>query len=572
MIIRELLTRWGIEVDDTALNLFEEKLSGTVITAAAVGAAAVTAGAGLLKLAVDAATAGTGAAATAKNIGLTAESLQELRYAAKLFGVEAQDLDDSLKDLQDKASAAAQGDEGLQKTLKDLGINAKEFVKLTADKKLEQLADGLKKIDNPARAAQIRMELMSDAGFKMGGLLDAGSAGITKMRAEARDLGLVLREDAIKASQDFSGEMVRLRAFGEGLALQLGARLLPTIGAIVKEVRGWLMANRAVITSGLNKFVDAGAASFRLLWWVIQGVASAAGWLVDSLGGLNRTLFYTKFLIATFVTYRAGVALWGLAQAVAAAALAYKTLGASAAIAQVKAMLLPIAIAAAVVVLGLLIDDFDAFFSGQKSGIGELISKYYPELGGVLWAFHDAWVEAGLVAEEFFDWAIAAWPEFKDAAWEAVWGIIDGWNNLEAEIPAALERAKVRGLEIVQEFVAEIARRLAGVVGRVELVATQLGLDSPELRAARMGLEAVGTIQSGGQMAAASAAPLQRQTAALSAARGSTTTIGGNTFQLQQQPGEDAAAFSRRVVDEVDRRRASQLRQAAASVDAGITY
>lgn len=568
-VIRELLTRWGFQVDDQKLDSFEQKLGSTVKTAAAVTAAVGVAAAGLFAMAQSAATAGDDAAKSARNIGITAEALQELRHAAGLSGLQADQLSDSLKDLQKNSSAAANGDEGLIKYFRELGISAKDFNKLSADKKLEALADGLQKVKDPARNAELRMKLLGETGFKMASLLGGGSAGIKAMREEARALGLVMGEDTTVAAEAMNDSLDRVRAVSRGLQLQIGARLIPLITQVATAVKEWMLENRALVADGLERAVDGATWALGLLWKGLVTVGKGTAWLVDKLGGLNRVLFFAKFLLATLVTYQIGAALWGLIGTVQALAAAYSTMGAAAALAQVKALLLPIAIAAIVVILGLLIDDFDAFFNGQNSGIGELAKKY-PELGAVVWALHDAWVEAGLVAEEFFDDFLEAWPEFKTMAWDAIFSIIDGFNDLEAQIPAAFERAKARALEIVGELVREIAMKLAGVVGRVEIVADKLGLNSPELRAARLGLEAVGTL---GAAPGIDAAPrVARDVARAQLGGGGSTTIGGNTFQITQLPGEDGVEFARRVQDQVDSRRASQLRQARASTDSGIAY
>lgn len=570
MIIRELLTRWGITVDDAKLDAFEKKLGGAVVTAAAVAAGAVAAGAGLLKLAQDAAVAGDDAAKTARNIGITAESLQELRHAAALSGLQADQLTDSLKDLQKNSSAAAKGDKGLAAALAELGLNAREFNKLTADKKLEALADGLQRIKDPARAAELRMKILGEVGFKMQSLLAGGSAGIRAMREEARALGIVIAEDTTQAAEGMNDALDRVRAVGRGLTLQLGARLIPVITEAAVAVKGWLLENRALVASGLEQSVDAATAAFKGAWSAIRFMGAGVAWLVDKLGGLNRVLFYAKFLIATFVTYKAGAALYALIGVIQAARTAYLTMGAAAAWAQVKAFALPLALAALVVIVGLLIDDFSAFFSGQKSGIGELVEKY-PELGGFIWALHDAWIEAGKVAEEFFDEWIAAWPEFKALVWDAIFSVIDGFNNLEAEIPASFERAKMEALAIVDQLVRDIALRLAGIVARVEVVADTLGLDAPALRAARMGFETVGAIGSAPRLGDA-AAPRVAGAAAQLQRSGGGITIEGSSFQITQLPGEDGAAFAQRVAAEVERKRASQLRQARAATEGGIAY
>lgn len=570
MIIRELLTRWGITVDDAKLDAFEKKLGGAVVTAAAVAAGAVAAGAGLLKLAQDAAVAGDDAAKTARNIGITAESLQELRHAAALSGLQADQLTDSLKDLQKNSSAAAKGDKGLAAALAELGLNAREFNKLTADKKLEALADGLQRIKDPARAAELRMKILGEVGFKMQSLLAGGSAGIRAMREEARALGIVIAEDTTQAAEGMNDALDRVRAVGRGLALQLGAQLIPVITEAAVAVKGWLLENRALVASGLEQTVDAATAAFKGAWSAIRFMGAGVAWLVDKLGGLNRVLFYTKFLIATFVTYKAGAALYALIGVIQAARAAYLTMGAAAAWAQVKAFALPIALAALVVIVGLLIDDFAAFFSGQKSGIGELVEKY-PELGGALWMLHDAWIEAGKVAEEFFDEWIAAWPEFKALVWDAIFSIIDGFNDLEAEIPASFERAKMEALAIVDQLVRDIALRLAGIVARVEVVADTLGLDAPALRAARMGFETVGAIGSAPRLGDA-AAPRVAGAAAQLQRSGGGITIEGSTFQVTQLPGEDGVVFAQRVADEVERKRASQLRQARAATEGGMAW
>lgn len=569
MIIRELLTRWGITVDDAKLDAFEKKLGGAVVTAAAVAATAVAAGAGLLKLAQDAAVAGDDAAKTARNIGITAEALQELRHAAALSGLQADQLTDSFKDLQKNSSAAAKGDAGLAAALAELGLNAREFNKLTADKKLEALADGLQKIKDPARAAELRMKILGEVGFKMQSLLAGGSAGIRAMREEARQLGIVIAEDTTQAAEGMNDALDRVRAVGRGLALQLGARLIPVITEAAVAVKGWLLENRALVASGLEQAVDAATAAFKGAWSAIRFLGGGVAWLVDALGGLNRVLFYTKFLIATFVTYKAGMALYALHGVIQAARAAYLSMGAAAAWAQIKAFALPVALAALVVIVGLLIDDFQAFFNGQNSGIGELV-KQYPELGGALWTLHDAWVEAGKVAEEFFDEWIAAWPEFKALVWDAIFSIIDGFNDLEAEIPAAFERAKMEALAIVDQLVRDIALRLAGIVARVEVVADTLGLDAPALRAARLGFEGVGAIGTAPRLGDAAAPRVAGAAAQLQ--RSGSVTIEGSSFQITQLPGEDGAAFAQRVAAEVERKRASQLRQARAATEGGIAY
>lgn len=570
-IIREALTRWGFQVDDKKVDDFEKKLTSTIKTAALVTGAVAVVGAGMLKLAQDAATAGDNAAKTARNIGITAESLQELRHAAALSGIETDQLTDGLKDLQKNSAAAALGDEGLAKAFKALGINAKEFNKLSADKKLEGIADGLQRIKDPARAAQLRMQLLGETGFKMQSLLAGGSDGIKAMRAEARQLGIVLAEDTTVKAEAMNDALDRVRLIGRGVALQLGARLIPMITAAAGVMKDWLLENRAFVMGGLEAAIDGAAQGFSALFTIVRAVGGGVSWMVKQLGGMNKALFFAKFLLATFVTYQAGAALWGLIQTVQAAIVAYRTLGATALIAQLKAIALPVAIAALVVILGLLVDDFAAFFSGQKSGIGELV-KLWPALGEALWFLHDVWGEAGKVAEEFFDWAIAAWPRFSDAAWEAIMSVIDSWNDLEVQIPAAFERAKQGALEVLDDLVREAARRVAGVIARVEIVADKLGLDSGELRAVRTGLEAVGTPLYGARAARGAEPRAMRATAAARAAGGAGGTREGDTYNVTQLPGEDGEAFARRVGEITRRNRASEMRQTAASVDAGIAW
>jgi hypothetical protein len=209
----------GLKTLDKKLNRFEKK--ATRATAAATrgfakmraglakigplvaGLAAALGPAFLLRGVKNAAAFGDNIAKTADRIGIGTESLQELGFAATQSGVDLSVLQSSLGAFSKRLGEARAGTGALITQLKksnpELLENLQSATSLGGG--LDLLADSISGMDSELDQAALASAAFSRAGLAMVNLLRKGSDGMRQMRAQARDLGLVLDDHLIRKSE-----------------------------------------------------------------------------------------------------------------------------------------------------------------------------------------------------------------------------------------------------------------------------------------------------------------------------------------------------------------------------------
>jgi hypothetical protein len=150
-------------------------------------------------------------AKTAKVVGVSAEALQELRFAAEQTGVEARGLDDSMRRLGRRvgefvnsgAGPAQKAIEALGLEVRDAGGNVRSTEEIFFD-----LVDALQGVQSDAQRAAFAAQLFGDDfGPKLVPLLNQGRDGIEQYRQQARELGLVIRGDLLENAEELADKM-----------------------------------------------------------------------------------------------------------------------------------------------------------------------------------------------------------------------------------------------------------------------------------------------------------------------------------------------------------------------------
>ncbi len=139
---------------------------------------------------------------TADKMGLTTDALQELRTVAESAGIAQSSLDSSMERFNKRLGEATFGTGAAAKALKEMGLNADELASMPLDQALGVVADRLTKMAEPTERAARAAALFGREGVAMVNLLREGSAGMEKMRQEARDLGIVVDESLIRGAED----------------------------------------------------------------------------------------------------------------------------------------------------------------------------------------------------------------------------------------------------------------------------------------------------------------------------------------------------------------------------------
>jgi hypothetical protein len=352
--LRELLASFGIEVDTSKLEAANHKVNEFTERLEKVGKAV--AGAFLIKEAYEfiegVAHAIHQVEATSAALGITTQATQEFGYAASAAGMETGELLNMMGRLQVTAASPAGA-----KAFNAIGVSAKDasgHIK-SADVLLEDVAEGIKRIDDPAKRAAAAVGLFGRQGRVLLPFLIKGKAGIEAMRKEFAELGGGFDEEAIEKSAEFEHAMAKIRVVVNGLE-----------GAMVKGL-------------------------FPVLGWIADKAAAIGGWFVKMTKNTNAVRNALILL---------GAALLPLAVQMAIA-------------------FAPILLAAAAVAaLYLVFDDLVTMFEGGQSVIGETLDKVFGKGTSVevVKQFKTAWEQVRDVFSEIAEIIKPIWGFIKDVA------------------------------------------------------------------------------------------------------------------------------------------------------------
>ena len=266
------------------------------------------AGGGAFALGTEAATAAAEASKFASMVGLSTGNWQEYAGAATMAGMEADELASLMLTLQERAVNAARGEKGDIEMLQLMGIsakNAKGELK-NADTLLLELADRVKKMREAGemgKAAGIMNQLGGEEGARLLDLLKNGREGLLAMRKEARELGLVLSDEALESALEYGSAINRVKATFRGLGLTLGTAFLPSLTKLLDKFQAWLQVQRDIMSAGFERWID--GLDLDAVWRSVENFFASLGRLgrmlqraADLCGGWSNVLTALVVLIS----------------------------------------------------------------------------------------------------------------------------------------------------------------------------------------------------------------------------------------------------------------------------------
>ena len=377
-VVRELITKWGFNVDQRPLDRMEKSVGRLKKGIAAVAALSGAAALGLYKIAQSTAKAGDEAIKTARRAGMTAEAFQEMAHAANIGGVSqgqfaavAGILARRMKDARDGIAESKDAFDELGISVTDAGGRLKP-----TDVILGEMAERFKDMpDGPLKTA-IAMETMGRSGAQMINMLNTGADEMERLRREAWELGIVLDEDTLKQSELFVDEMTRAKMAIRGIKMIAGTYLIPIITKVATAFWKWVVANRAMLKPKIDRWLAIIVDFLGNVWSILTAVWKTTRTVVGWFGGLESVIRRVAYALAFLALVQAVTALISMKAVIISLIASYKALGSAALLANLKIMLVPIAIAAAIAALVLLIEDVVRFAQGGKSLTGELVEWF----------------------------------------------------------------------------------------------------------------------------------------------------------------------------------------------------
>ena len=231
-------------------------LKATAAAMAAIGTAAVAAGAALWKNGTNAGKFADDLLTLSAQTGLTVQELQELQYASRFVDVEV----DSLAKGMSRTVAA----------MRESADAGRDYIEATGGVKIAmkgtngetkstravfyETIDALGALTDETMREVAAQDLFGKSYQDLMPLIKAGSGALNKYAEEARAAGLILSDEMVAKLGEFDDVMQRTQAQTEGIGRQLAVTFLPALQGVGQGISGFL----SVVTNALKDGIQPG--------------------------------------------------------------------------------------------------------------------------------------------------------------------------------------------------------------------------------------------------------------------------------------------------------------------------
>lgn len=394
--VTELLGYIGLDVDEQSFDRAQFNITGMI-----KGLGGIIAAAGAVDATIKGLTLGlvNSFAETAveidqisKRLNINAEAFQAMAYAAKQFGIEQEEVADGMKELSMRSAEFAEDGKANADAFAAIGIS---------QAKVKQYGNNIEGIFGLVREKlsevkeQGKRQFLADALFG-GGLADVGgeffsqtSSRIKELQKQAMDSGVIITDESIALSRQYTRDIVALTSRIKGLWQIIASNLLPVFSEAAKRLKEFLDLHG-------EKIIDALSLAFRTLSETVKYLGIAAAIAMPYLIG------------------SAAIASWGkLIGLINMTSVAFTRMGWAAAIAWAKALWPIVLIGAAILAVIVIIQDLYTYFTGGDSIEGRIIESLgKPMIDKIksAWAELKQWLKVWI--KDVGEWFIGLIPDW----------------------------------------------------------------------------------------------------------------------------------------------------------------
>lgn len=380
MKVRELVTKWGFEIDDKPLDRMKSKVEELKDVMKEISLKFVEAGAVLFELAHSTAEAGEKFSKLSDKTGLSVKTIQELAGAANLTGVDVDAFSQSLvimnRKIQDARTGGAQG----AKAFYQLGGGVSDLIKsgASSEEVFNAVATRLGDIADEGKRSALATEIFGRAGAANLPLLKLQASGINELRSKVEELGGVMSDEAVKQGEEFQKSLHSLMIVVTGVKNLVGGQLIPIVQDVMEKFSEWILTNKEFLKQNLTEFFKGLATFVKITWIWATKLAQAFFGLTKIFGGFNNVIKILLYSFSVFAGFQIVALIGEIAVAVVALVEGFMALSAAVAVTEAIALIIPALIGLAIVAVGLLLEDIYQFFQGNDSVIG-LLAKWFQD-------------------------------------------------------------------------------------------------------------------------------------------------------------------------------------------------
>lgn len=221
----------------TAIKGTAAVITGALVaaTTAAVGAA-VSAGKAFIDAAKETAAYGDTVDKTSQRLGISAQAYQELDYVLNLAGTSMDSMSAGFRTLANQIDAARGGSEEAQARFEALGISMDELSTMSTEDIFKATITGFQDMGDTAERAALAQDVLGRSGQQLAPLFNMTSDATREAIETANEYGMILSDEGVAASAQFTDSMTTMTKTTEGLKNQMMANFLPAMSTIMDGV------------------------------------------------------------------------------------------------------------------------------------------------------------------------------------------------------------------------------------------------------------------------------------------------------------------------------------------------
>lgn len=316
-----------------------------------------------------------------QKLGMSRKGYQEWSYVLSQSGVEINSLQTGMKTLTNQIDDAKHGSEKSLNIFKELSISLDDLNSMSREEIFASVINGMQSMEDTTSRAALANDLFGKSGQNLIPLFNETSKSTEELKNKANELGMVMSDQAVDASVEYTDAMDTLETTSSKLKSQLVAGVLPAITDIITEVTENVDIDAVAdkienvstnIQDGIGKLTNAYDWTTKHKALLI-GIGVVIGTVAVGIGIYNAAM-----ALGTALKTADAVSIGGLVAAKWAENTANWALAASGMAALGPILLIVAAIAAVIAVIVLVIKNFDKIKAKGKE-VTEFLSKKFSD-------------------------------------------------------------------------------------------------------------------------------------------------------------------------------------------------
>ena len=273
---------------------------------AVVGAAAIKAGDAFADAAGEVAAYGDNIDKMSQRLGLSYEGFQKWDYILGQSGVDIDSMQTGLKTLTNQLDDAKNGSADAQARFEALGLSLEDINNMSREEVFESVIAGFQQMEDSTERAALANDLFGKSGQNLTPLFNTSIEETQALAQAAEDLGMIMSDDAVKASADYQDALDTMQRSMAGLKNNMMGEFLPGITSVMDGLSALFTGDGdsgvAKITDGINTIVEQMTANFpKIIEVGMSVVQSLAQAIMDNLPALADAALQLIGTIASFI-------------------------------------------------------------------------------------------------------------------------------------------------------------------------------------------------------------------------------------------------------------------------------